>query len=139
MLASNLNTQIRLFESLPRQIQSVIVAYANAANLSPAAVVEVALSFFLELSAKPIHEPQSSIEEGSILAELPVAMQTAVTQYAVANEMPPEFVLELAIAHFLDPDSVTFEDCQVGVQHERIELLKLHYGAQQASVAQRLS
>ncbi|MGG6295036.1 hypothetical protein ACQ4M4_11470 [Leptolyngbya sp. AN02str] len=37
--------------------------------------------------------------------------------------MPPEFVVELAIAHFLDPDSVTFDDCQVGLQGDRVELL----------------
>lgn len=135
MLASNLNTQIRLFESLPRQIQTAMVAYANAADLSPAAVIEAALSFFLELSVQPIHEPPSSIEAGSILAELPVAFQTAIAQYAIANKMPAEFVLELAIAHFLDPDSVTFEDCQVGVQRERLELLKLHHGVQQAPAA----
>lgn len=128
MVASHLNTQIRLFESLPQRIQSALVAYANAAKLSPAAVVEAALALFLELERNSDQEPPSAIEESSILAELPIATQTAIAHYATANEMPPEFVLELAIAHFLDPDAVTFDDCQVGVQREQIELLKRYAG-----------
>jgi hypothetical protein len=124
MVASNLNTQIRLFESLPHRIQSAI-----AAQLSPAAVVEAALALFLELDNSSTQGAQSAVTEGSILAELPGSMQAAITHYAQANEMPPEFVLELAIAHFLDPDSVTFADCQVGVQREQIELLKQYSAA----------
>jgi hypothetical protein len=129
MVASNLNTQIRLFESLPQRIQSAIVAYANAAQLSPAAVVEAALALFLELDNSSTQGAQSAVTEGSILTELPGSMQTAIVHYAQANEMPPEFVLELAIAHFLDPDSVTFDDCQVGVQREQIERLKQYSAA----------
>jgi hypothetical protein len=49
--------------------------------------------------------------------------------------MPAEFVVELAIAHFLNPDSVTFDDCQVGVRRDRVELLKLHHEARQAAAA----
>lgn len=135
MLTSNLNTQIRIFESLPRQIQSAIVAYANAAKLSPADVIEFALTHFLGLDTKKISELQNPVYEDSILAELPTAIQSEIAQYAVASEMPPEFVVELAIAHFLDPDSVTFDDCQVGVQRERVELLKIYRDAQQAKAA----
>lgn len=124
MVASNLNTQIRLFESLPHRIQSAIVAYANAAQLSPAVVVEAALTLFLELDNSFKQGTQSAVTEGSILTELPGSMQAAIVHYAETNEMPPEFVLELAIAHFLDPDAVTFDDCQVGVQREQVELLK---------------
>lgn len=132
MVASNLNTQIRLFESLPHRIQSALVAYANAAQLSPAAVVEAALALFLELDDRSRQGMQSAFIEGSILAELPGSMQAAIAHYAQANEMPPEFVLELAIVHSLDPDAVTFDDCQVGVQREQVALLKQHYAAQTA-------
>jgi len=47
----------------------------------------------------------------------------AIAHYATAHAMPPEFVIELAIAHFLDPDSVTFDDCQVGLVRDRLNLL----------------
>lgn len=133
MLASNLNTQIRLFDSLPRKVQSAIVAYANAAQLPPASVIEFALSFFLELDGRTTSEQQSSVEEGSVLAELPPYIQAAIVQYAVENEMPPDFVVELAITHFFDPDSVTFDDCQIEVQRDRVELLKRHQNVQQSA------
>jgi hypothetical protein len=124
MVASNLNTQIRLFESLPHRIQSAIVAYANVAELSPAAVVEAALGLFLEPDSSTVEASPTAMAEGSILAELPLSTQAAIAHYANANQMPPEFVLELAIAHFLDPDAVTFDDCQLGVQREQIQRLK---------------
>jgi hypothetical protein len=38
--------------------------------------------------------------------------------------MPSEFVVELAIDHFLDPDSMTYEDCQVGVGRSQVERLQ---------------
>jgi hypothetical protein len=135
MLTANLNTQIRLFESFPRQVQVAIVAYANAAKLPPATVIEFVLTHFLELDPRTIGELQSTIEEDSILAELPAFLQVGIAQYAIENEMPPEFVVELAIAHFLDSDSVTFDDCQVGVQRDRVELLKLHRGTEQVRAA----
>ncbi len=135
MTTSDLNTQIRIFDSLPRRVQSAVVAYANAAKLPPAAVIEFMLTHFLELEARLPDEQRSSVEDSSMLSELPFFIQTAIAQYADENEMPPEFVVELAIAHFLDPDAVTFDDCQVGVQREQVELLKLRHHTQQATAA----
>lgn len=135
MLSSTLNTQLRIFNSLPQGVQFAIVGYANAADLSPAAVIEFAIIQFLDLNFQSLSRQHDVIEDDSILAELLPSIRSAIEQYAVENEMPTEFVVELAIAHFLDPDSVTFDDCQVGVQRDRVELLKVHYQARQAEAA----
>jgi predicted transcriptional regulator len=129
------NTQIRLFDSLPRSVQSAIVGYANAAMLPPSAVVEFAIAHFLELSPESSSERVAVVEEGSILSELPSYIQVGIEQYAMESDMPPEFVVELAIAHFLDPDSVTFDDCQMSIQRDRVEQLKLDWSARQAIAA----
>lgn len=49
--------------------------------------------------------------------------------------MPPEFVVELAIAHFLAPDSVTFDDCLIELQRDQVELLRRQKRARQATAA----
>ena len=54
---------------------------------------------------------------------------------AAEDEMPPELVVELAIAHFLDPESVTFDDCLVGLQHDQVKLLRQQKRDQQATAA----
>lgn len=127
MLAQNLATQLRLFDSLPRRIQSAVVGYANAAQLSPATVIEFALTRFLDFKSQQADAAESCAEDDTLLSELPPALQIAIGQYATENEMPPDFVVELAIAHFLDPDSMTFDDCQVGVQRDQVERLKHHF------------
>lgn len=129
MFSSTINTQLQLFNSLPQRVQSAIVGYANAADLSPAAVIEFGLIQFLDLDYQGFVREQDAVKDSSILADLPVPIRAAVEQYAIENEMPAEFVVELAIAHFLDPDSVTFDDCQIGVDRDRVELLKLHHKA----------
>lgn len=45
-------------------------------------------------------------------------------QYAEKTKIPPELVIELAIAYFLDPDSMTFDDYQVRVEKSSIIWLK---------------
>ncbi len=135
MFSSTLNTQLQIFNSLPQGVQSAIVGYANAADLSPAAVIEFAIIQFLDLSFQTLSSERNVPQDGSTLTDLPSSIRAAVEQYALENEMPAEFVVELAIAHFLDPDSVTFDDCQIGVRRDRVELLKLHHEARQATAA----
>lgn len=135
MFSSTLNTQLQIFNSLPQGVQSAIVGYANAADLSPAAVIEFAIIQFLDLNFQTLSREHDAAEDSSILTDLPSSIQAAIEQYAIENEMPAEFVVELAIAHFLDPDSVTFDDCQVGVRRDRVELLKLHHKARQTTAA----
>jgi|SRR6476646_10066640 len=135
MSAPILNTQIRLFDSLPRQVQSAIVGYANAAKLPPYAVIEFAIAQFLELHSESLGEQPKSIRDGSILTELPLFLQSGIERYTIENEIPSEFVVELAISHFLDPDSVTFDDCQISVQRNRIEELRLYWSNQEKTAA----
>ena len=63
-------------------------------------------------------------EETSLLSSLPPVLQSQAIAYAEQTELPAELVIELAIAHFLDPDSVTFDDCQVKVEQTSIAWLK---------------
>lgn len=58
------------------------------------------------------------------MAALPPVLQSQAIQYAEQTEIPSELVIELAIAHFLDPDSVTFDDCQVTVEQTSVSWLK---------------
>ena len=51
------------------------------------------------------------------------------------REIPSELVIELAIAHFLDPDSVTFDDCQMKVEQTSITWLKQYAGNTAATAA----
>jgi hypothetical protein len=99
-------------------------AYANAANLLPDAVIQFAIAHFLELNYISPNTKQNPPKAGNVLDDFPGSLRYEIRNYAVGREMPPEFVVELAIAHFLDPDSVTFDDCQVGLQRDRIELLR---------------
>ena len=62
----------------------------------------------------------------SLLSALPPVLQSQAIQYAEKTEIPSELVVELAIAHFLDPDSITFDDCQVKVEKTSIAWLKQH-------------
>lgn len=95
----------------------------------PYAVIEFALIHFLDLTSKTTDEvvPANVLnDENTYLSELPAFIRVAIAEYATRNDMPPEFVVELAIAHFLDPDSITFDDCQVVLVRDRLELLLNH-------------
>jgi predicted transcriptional regulator len=116
----------RILSSLPREIQTAVSTYASEANLTPQAVIEYAISQFLALDTTLTDDGQFEADRSSLLAELPQPLQNQARQYAKAAEMPPEFVIELAISHFLDPDSVTFDDCRIKVQQSSIEWLKQH-------------
>ena len=47
----------------------------------------------------------------AFLESLPEPIQSALASYAAATDYPVEAVLEMAVAGFLDPDSVSFSDC----------------------------
>jgi hypothetical protein len=116
----------RILDALPREIQTAISTYASEASLTPQAVIEYAITRFLELDTTLTNDEPVDADETSLLAELPYRLQNQARQYAKAAEMPPDFVIELAISHFLDPDSVTFDDCRIRVQQGSIEWLKQH-------------
>ena len=64
----------------------------------------------------------------NILDYLPERIRQAIEEYSKQTQLPPELVIELAIAHFLDVDSVTFEDSQIdspGVLREQNKILKI--------------
>jgi hypothetical protein len=91
------------------------------------AVVEVAIAEFLEIESSDSNVPPPDSFNGKaqmVLDLISPDLRTALSEYAHEIEMPSEFVVELAIAHFLDPDSMTYEDCQVGVGRSQIERLK---------------
>ncbi len=77
----------------------------------------------------------SAAKETSLLAALPTVLQSQAIEYAEKTEIPSELVIELAIAHFLDPDSVTFDDCQVKVEQNSIAWLKQYAGGEAATAA----
>jgi hypothetical protein len=126
MTIQNSTPATRILSSLPREIQTAVSTYASEANLTPQAVIEYAIAQFLELDTTLTDDGQFEEDDSSLLAELPQRLQNQARQYAKVAEMPPEFVIELAISHFLDPDSVTFDDCCVKVQQGSIEWLKQH-------------
>jgi hypothetical protein len=67
-----------------------------------------------------------------ILNHLPTNIREALEEYSLASEMPIEFVIEMAIASFLDLDSTTFADCHPaspGQMREQIEILQLQLAA----------
>jgi hypothetical protein len=48
----------------------------------------------------------------AFLDALPEKIQRSLVAYAEEIDYPVEAVLEIAIAGFLDPDSISFADCQ---------------------------
>ena len=117
-------TDNRILDSLPDDIGAAILTYARESGLSENAVIEGALKHFLELDTALDNEATITVEDTSLLAVLPPILQSQAIQYAEKIEIPSELVIELAIAHFLDPDSVTFDDCQVKVEKTSIAWLK---------------
>ena len=57
------------------------------------------------------NEHLSPIAAKMILAALPDRIQKALLAHAAETDYPLEMVLEMAIAGFLDSESVTFDDC----------------------------
>jgi len=124
MPISNPGTESRIFHSLPEKVQSAIRAYAESAELSTDVVIVFAIAHFLDLKSIPWDDRHKQNASGSILDELPASLRIETVNYAAEDELPPEFVVELAIAHFLDPDSMTFDDCQTQLQQDRLALLR---------------
>lgn len=125
----------RILASLPENIRAAIVTYAQESELTTNAVIEGAIKHFLELDTSLSQDPVSTAEDTSLLAALPPVLQSQAMQYAEKTQLPAELVVELAIAHFLDPDSVTFDDCQVKVEQTSIAWLKEYAGNEAVTAA----
>jgi predicted transcriptional regulator len=127
MLSESTNTH-SILEFLPPSIRTVIETYGQTAHLSPQLVVEVAIAEFLEIDGLNDLATPSDVSNRQAVSQIldlfPVDLKSAIDAYAHELEMPSEFVVELAIAHFLDPDSMTYEDCQTGVARAQVERLK---------------
>jgi hypothetical protein len=134
MLSESISTDT-ILDFLPDSIRVVIESYRQLTGCSPQFVVEMAIAEFLEIDGfvpSPIHADSSNgrvVKPNdrmvkTVLDTISAQLKLAIDEYAEAVEMPNEFVVELAIAHFLDPDSMTYEDCQVGVGRLQIERLK---------------
>jgi len=124
MTSRTISTDERILDSLPDEIRVAIETYANESELSANAVIEGALKHFLSLDTSLSSEATNTAEGTSLLSSLPPILQSQAIQYAKQTEIPAELVIQLAIAHFLDPDSVTFDDCQVKVEQTSIAWLK---------------
>ena len=124
MTSRTISSDERILDSLPDEIRVAIETYANQSELSENAVIEGALKHFLSLDTSLSSEAMNTAEDTSLLSSLPPILQSQAIQYAEQTEVPAELVIELAIAHFLDPDSVTFDDCQVKVEQTSIAWLK---------------
>ncbi len=125
----------RILQSLPDDIRVAILTYASESALWPEAVIECALKHFLEIDATLSNESVSVAEDRSLLAALPSVLQSQAMEYAEKTAIPSELVIELAIAHFLDPDSMTFDDCQVKVEQTSIAWLKQYADNESATAA----
>ncbi|MBE9062930.1 hypothetical protein [cf. Phormidesmis sp. LEGE 11477] len=124
-----------ILDPLPDNIRAAILTYAHESELTANAVIEGALKYFLELDTSLDNEPISTAEDVSLLAILPPILQSQAIQYAEKTQIPTELVIELAIAHLLDPDSVTFDDCQVKVEQTSIARLKQYADAKAVTAA----
>lgn len=128
-------TDERILESLPDDIRAAVLTYASESELTANAVIEGALKHFLELDASLSSGSTRTARDTSLLVALPPDLQSQAIQYAEQTEIPSELVIELAIAHFLDPDSVTFDDCQVKVEQTSIAWLKQYANNEAATAA----
>jgi hypothetical protein len=67
-----------------------------------------------------------------ILNHLPTNIRDALEAYSQETDLPVEFVIEMAIAAFLDVDAVTFAECRAespGRLQEQIEMLQIQLAA----------
>jgi hypothetical protein len=143
MLNESTNTR-SILEFFPPSIRSVIGTYGQTTDSSPETVVEIARSArypqgvaeFLEMDwlshlAQRVDSQNRQVAY-QILDLVPLNLRAAIDEYANETEMPSEFVVELArsarypqgVAHFLDPDSMTYEDCQARIGRTQVERLK---------------
>lgn len=135
MTLDDSRTEELILQSFPDDIRAAILTYACESELTANAVIEGALQHFLELDTSLSRESMNACEDTSLLAALPPVLQSQAIEYAEKTEIPSELVIELAVAHFLDPDSVTFDDCQVKVQQNSIAWLKQYAGDESATAA----
>lgn len=137
MSATNRPEESRLLASFPSQVRESVQAYSEAAGVSPQMVIEYALIHFLDIEAQlPDDYRQHYSESETVLGELPVFLRAQVEAYAQRDpDMPPEFVVELALVLLHDPDAVTFEEWYPGIRREGVELLQAYRRRQQVAAA----
>jgi len=90
-------------------------------------VIEYAIACFVGIEEKPSDIDRLSIEEGEI-SGFSLYIQKGIHSHALTIEYPPEAVVEMASASFLDPDAITFDDCLPGIDRDKVEGLKRFYG-----------
>lgn len=139
MQTADSTTNSTLLSYFPERIQAAIRAYGAEVSLSPEAVVQFAIGYFLESADIKVgpngQEAPNSHPNQGILAYLPNSLQKGIEQYATEYEFPADYVVELAVTFILDPDASGFEDCQVGVQREQVYLLQQYRENSQAQAA----
>ena len=140
MQTADLTTKATLLSYFPERIQAALQTYASAVDISPEAVVQLAIAYLLETADIELGQTDSNGQgspatEQSILAFLPLSLQRGIEQYAREAEFPPEFVIELAVTFLLDPDASNFEDCQVSVQKEQVYWLQQYRERKQTKAA----
>jgi len=69
------------------------------------------------MPAQPQHLAPTAAH--TFLNALPDKIKQAIITYAEEMEYPVEAVLEIAISGFLDPESISFADCQPMTGRER--------------------
>lgn len=128
-----------ILNHFPERIQVALRAYGTEVNLLPEMVVQFAIAYFLDSAdiepGSSDQAVQSTSHPSSWLTHLPGSLQPGIEQYAKDYGCPPEFVVELAVTFFLDPDASSFADCQVGVQREQVHLLQQYRHDRQAKAA----
>ena len=132
---TNSSPKTHILNSLPDDVQSVILTYSRETKIRPQSVIELMIARFLELDVSLLENRQTPAEDTGLLAELTLFLETKIRQYANDAEVPSEFVIELAIAHFLDPDSITFDDCRIKIQGDLVEWLKQNHKNRAATAA----
>ena len=115
MTPQEIPTDERILESLPDDIRAAVLTYVSESELTANAAIEGMLKHFLELDTSLSRGTARTAKPTSLLAILSPVIQSQAIQYAEQTEIHSELVIELAITHFLDSDSVTFDDCQVKV------------------------
>lgn len=123
----DLHIQRQIWDDYPDPVKKVIEFYSLATSLSPQHAIEYAIACFVGIDRKPSDIDRLSIEEGEISGFSPY-IQKGINSHALTIEYPPEAVVEMAIASFLDPDAVTFDDCLPGIDRDKVDRLKRFYG-----------
>jgi len=81
------------------------------------------------------HSLKAQQTNTSLLAALSPILQSQAAQCAEKIEILSELVIELAIAHFLGLESVTFDNCQVKIEQASVAWLKQHAKSETATPA----